>query len=271
MTTNHTVTFATILLLLVLSGGCAQKQWQDPLGETEEKATRLMLLQEQESRLENCTCCIDAEITATWGSQLYNGGLNGYLQVFLPSSFKLVAINPLGQPLFALTTNGKNFQAINAVKGVYKHGKVSSFVERHSIPDNVFHAEWGKWLTGSMLLSEESLIELRRDAASRGVWLTLKKEKDPHFSKEYLLFDPLRRQLLERVVFDNKGHEAARVMYMEWTKVNGCPLPTSIEVVGQSFGAAIKIELKDILADKTFSADTFVLKLPPGYMQQYYP
>ena len=270
MTTHNHLTLSMIFLLLVISG-CAPKQWQDPLGEKEEKASRELLLAELQRQEQNCTCCIDAEISATWDSKIYDGGLNGYLQIFLPSSFKLVAINPLGQPLFALTTDGKKFQTINAVEGVFKHGRVSSFVDRHSIPKNVFHSEWGKWLTGKIFFEEEQLTELRRDAAARGIWLTVEKPDDSIFSKEYLLFDPLDRLLLEIVVYDKKNREAARVIYNEWIQENGCPLPTSIEVVGTSFGTNIQIELKDILVDKMFSEETFSLKLPPGYLRQYYP
>ncbi len=238
--------------------------------EQEEKTARTLVSEEQAKRAV-CTCCIDMEITATWNSQLHQGGLEGYLQVFLPSSFKLVAINPLGQPLFAITSDGVSFQTINAVKGVYKHGRVSSFVERHSLPENILHDQWGNWLTGTMHFAEEELVELRRDAQSRGIWLTLEKPKHKFFPKEYLLFDPLQSQLLERVAVDAKGRESVRVSYTSWTDVNGCPLPTSMKVEGNSYGTMINIELEDIQNSQSFSRETFNLKLPPGYLRQYYP
>ncbi len=238
--------------------------------EQEEKAARTLVLEAQEKRAV-CTCCFDADITAKWNSQLYEGGLEGYLQVLLPTSFKLVAINPLGQPLFAITSDGVAFQTINAVKGVYKHGRVSSFVERHSMPENILHDQWGNWLSGTLHFSEEELVELRRDAQSRGIWLTLEKPEHKFFPKEYLLFDPQQDQLLERIVVDTKGRESVRVSYRDWTRVNGCPLPTSMEVEGISYGTIIDIELEDIRNSRIFDRDAFNLKLPPGYLRQYYP
>jgi len=270
MRTNRLISSTILLLLLFLAGGCAQKPWKEPLEDKELQATRGLVL-EEEARQADCSCCIDAEISAKWDSRIYDGGLNGYLQVYLPSSFKLVAINPLGQPLFALATNGVRFQSINAVKGVYKYGKVSSFVARHSLPQNVVHEEWGLWLSGRMQFTGEQLTELRRDAEGRGVWLTVDKKKDKHFSKEYLLFDLSQKLILQRVIFDKKGNEVAQVLYNKWTHASGCSQPTSIEIVGTSFATNVSIELKNILADKKFSKDTFFLKLPPGYLQQYYP
>lgn len=267
--TNHLSTLSVALLLLLFSG-CAQKQWQDPLKDKEADTARQQVLQMITKR-QACTCCVDAEVAARWESKLYSGGLNGYLQIFKPASFKLVAINPLGQPLFALTTNGVTFQSINAVKGVYKHGKVASFVERHSIPETVFHDQWAAWLTGSMTFAEEDLTDLRRDEQSRGIWLAVTIPDSKYFSREYLLVDLLQGLLLERVVYDVKGDEAARIRYQKWEQINDCPLPTLIDVHGESFAATITIELTDIITDKIFSPDTFSLKLPPGYLRQYYP
>jgi len=262
--------FLCTFLLLLLLNGCAPKQWQDPLQEKEEESLRGLLLLEQE-QLKSCPSCIDAEIAATWNSQLYDGGINGYLQIFLPSSIKLVALNPLGQPLFAITTDSKRFQTINAVKGVYKHGQLSSFVERHSLPEGILQGQWAPWLAGSMLFTDEQLTELRQDVSSRGIWLTIEKKKGAAVFKEYLLYDPQARRLLERVPISQGGDELAKITYKSWSMINGCPIPTSIIINGVSFGADFTIELTNILTDKVFTRKDFYLKLPPNYMQQYYP
>ena len=114
---DFSLTAVALVVCTLLLSACAPKQWRDPLQEKEENSMRTILMKEQ-ALLSSCTCCIDSEITAVWNSQLYDGGITGYLQLFLPDSFKLVAINPLGQPLFAMSTDQKTFQTINAVKGV---------------------------------------------------------------------------------------------------------------------------------------------------------
>lgn len=267
----YSVFHVILLFIMALNvSGCADKRWREPLKENDDKAVRSLISEEIEKR-ESCTCCVDAEVTLRWDTQLNDGGLSGFIQILLPSSIKLVAINPLGQPMYALSTDGKNFQAINAVKGVYKYGKISSFIERHNLPKDIFHEEWANWLSGSMKFDEDKLVELRGDIESRGVWLKIQKKAKARISHEYLLYDAVNRQLLERVAIASNGHEIARIVYREWTAVNGCPLPQEIEVYGISYGTDIFIRLKDIINDSTFSHTTFNLQLPPGYVQQYYP
>lgn len=258
------------LFLVFFITGCAPKQWGDPLGEVQEKSMRQLLVDEQEKK-NNCSCCLDAELILTWASQLYSGSLNGYIQVFLPSSVKMVALNPLGQPLFAFATDGTKFQAINAVKGVYKYGRLATFTRRFGIPDHVLNGEWGQWLTGNITYTEDQLTELHQDISSRGVWLTIEKKEGLGTTREYILYDPTRKLLLQRIILDQDGHKVANIDYTAWQNQKVCPLPTSLQVSGISFGVTINIEMKDILTDQAFSEDTFFLKLPEGYLQQRYP
>ncbi len=258
------------LFSLLIIGGCAQKPWQEPIVDKQEEQLRQLVsrLLEKQSL---CPCCIDAEITTTWDSAIDTGGLNGYLQVFLPSSFKLVAVNPLGQPLFALTTDGERFQAINAVKGVYMHGRVGRFVSRHSLPSMVMHEQWGNWLTGRLGSAAEKPAALFQDEALRGIWLEVDMHQSRHFSKEYLLIDTERTLLLERAVYDKNNRETARILYSDWTETGGCLQPTAIEIQTREYGTTISIALKEIITDISFSKKTFYLKMPPNYLRQYYP
>jgi len=264
------VILAIQLVSLLIIGGCAQKPWQEPVLDKQEQQMRGLVsrLLEKQSL---CSCCIDAEIAATWDSAVDTGGLNGYLQVFLPSSLKLVAINPLGQPLFALTTDGERFQAINAVKGVFKHGRAASFVRRNSLPTTITHQQWGNWLTGRLGSADTKPAALFHDEASRGIWVEVEMEHSRHFSKEYLLLDTQKELLLERTVFDKKDRETAKIIYSDWTETANCPQPTAIEIQTNEYGTSISITLKEIVTDTVFSGKTFYLKMPPNYLRQYYP
>lgn len=262
---------SALILSAFLFSGCAQKQWRDPLGENEEKAAgqvvnRLLQLQS------GCSESIDAEINATWKSRVSDGGINGYLQTLLPSDIKVIAINPLGQPQYAFATNGRRFQTINVADRVYKHGRVSSFVKKHSIPKNILHDQWGIWLTGRIPQGNEDLQQLRQDELQRGFWLSIEpEEKSGYFADVFLLIDQNSQRLLERVATDKDGNEVARVLYKNWTAIDNCPIPTSIEIQSHSYGTSIHIELKKIKTDTIFKESDMSLKPPRGFLQQYYP
>lgn len=259
-----------LLVLVFLAGGCAQKQWRDPLGEKEQKSARKLITEHLEKR-QSCTSSFDAEISATWESRVGDGGLNGYLKILLPSSVKVIALNPMGQPLYAFATDGTTFQTINAGGQVYKYGKVASFVTKHSLPENLFHGEWAQWLTGTLRLKNEQSGRLLQDAASRGIWLALELEKSQIFTHEYLLFDTAGKRLLERVAIDKYGNESDRIIYKQWTTVDNCPLPTAMEIQGASYGATIEIALQNILIDKELTKEQFPLQPPSGYLRKLYP
>ncbi len=267
---SYTLLIFINLLCIILLSACASKQWSKPLSEDNDKKVRALLEQVRKSQGDS-SCCLDANITASLKSHLTNGAISGYLQIFLPSSIKIVAINPLGQPLFALASNGKNFQSINAVKGVFKWGRLSTFAQRHDIPSDILDGDWPKWLTGSIDYQESEIEEILDDSSGRGVWLSISKKKGSKVLKEYLLFNLQQKQLIERVILNQEGDELASISYAGWQKFQKYPLPTSMKIVGSSFGAEIDLQLDDILVDQDFSKDNFYLKLPPGYVQQRYP
>ncbi len=256
--------------LLLLQSGCMQKQWRDPLSEGEEKSASL-LLQSLVAQQNSCSPSVDEEINATWKSRISDGGFNGYLQILEPDNLKLVAINPLGQPLFAFATNGRRFQAINVEGKLFKHGRVSTFVKKHSLPKNIFHDGWGRWLTGRIIQSEEEQQPFFQDKEFRGFWLLQKPQKSAHLASEYLLISPANGNLLERVGLDKDGNEIARIIYTSWIRTNECVLPASMEIQSHSYGTTINIDLKDINTKKNLTMKDVTLRTPQGFLQQYYP
>lgn len=263
--------FSALLLFLFFFSGCAQKEWRDPLGENEDKAARNIvngMLQKQS----NCSNSLDAEVNLTWKSRVSDGGVNGYLQALVPSNIKLIAVNPLGQPQYAFATNGSRFQTVNVTNRVFKHGRVSTFVKKHSLPKSILHDEWGIWLTGRIPQADENIQQLRQDKMNRGFWLTMEpEEQSAYFSNVFLLIDPIRQLLMERVANDKDGNEVARVIYNNWTTIDHCPIPTTVEIQSHSYSTTIQIELKKINTNKNFKEKEMALQPPRGYLQQYYP
>lgn len=251
-------------------GGCAQREWRDPLAESDNKKAH-QLLEMKIAEQSGCACCLDAEIKVTWQSRMADGALQGYLQLMQPSALKLIAINPLGQPLFIFTTDGRQFQAVNVQDGLYKYGKIATFVRNHSVPENVFHSEYPRWLRGKIISDNQIVDGLFQDTTARGFWVNIKNTKQNRFSGEYLLLDQKNGQLLERVAMDRDGNEAARVIYRSWSSQNGCPQPDSLEIRSPSYGTTIQFEMSDIKTDTSFSQEDFNVKPPRGFLQQFYP
>jgi hypothetical protein len=272
MKNNRTkMSLSMFMLFFFLFSGCAQKQWRDPLAENEEKAARQVV--DNMLQIQNgCSKSIDAEINVTWNSRVSDGGINGYLHSLQPSDIKIIAINPLGQLQYAFATNGRRFQTINVAGRVYKHGRVATFEKKHSIPKSILHDEWALWLTGRIPEGPEDLQRLRQDEQQRGFWFSLdSEEKSRHFNEVFLLIEPSRQRLLERVAMDKDGNEVARVLYTSWTEIDNCPVPTAIEIQSHSYGTTIQLELNKIKTDKRFKENDMSLNPPRGFLQQYYP
>ena len=216
------ILFTAFIIMLFLPG-CASKNWKSPLGEDETKNMREKL-QATQRDLSTCPSFISTELTATWDSQLYDGGITGYLQLLLPTSIKVVAVNPLSQPLFALTTDGKKFEAINAVKGIYKHGRFAHLTERYNLPAGVLNGNWAEWLSARAVFTDAQLKELRTDVSSRGTWLFIEKNKGQR-SQEYLLYDTSGQRILQRVPLNEDGNEIASITYNNWSSKDICAFP----------------------------------------------
>ncbi len=257
-----------IITLVLLVNGCTHKPWQDPLGEDEEKSLREELSVWQQRQ---CPQFINAELSVKWDSKLKNGSLTGYLQLLLPSATKVIAVNPLGQPLFALATEGQRFQAINVMKGIYRHGRTAHFLERYNLPRETLQGNWAQWLSGNARFTDAELTETRYDAEKRGIWLTVIKQDARKKEKELLLYHPTLQKILSRIIIDQNGHMVISIDYDNWSKTTPCPLPQHVTVEGKSLGTDIDIQLSDILTEESYPKEKFTLKMPPHYLRQYYP
>ncbi len=262
--------YSPIIILVLVLNGCGYKQpWSDPLAENEEESLRKELISWQQR---DCPAFINAELTAKWDSRLADGGLTGYLQLLLPSAIKMVAINPLGQPLFAIAIKENSFQAVNVTKGVYKHGRLSHFLERYNLPtDTTMQVNWAQWLAGTAFFTDAELAKTSYDKENRGIWLTVIKQNGLTREKEFLLYHPTSQRILRRIVMDTSGREMVSIGYDNWSVTTPCPLPQHITVEGKALGSAIDIQLSDILTEESYPEKKFTIRKPPNYLRQYYP
>ncbi len=257
------------LLFLCTLTSCAQKPWNASLDpdQTDALRTQILTLQQQKQQ---CPTSITCDITATWNAPLQNGGMTGYLQVYSPAYIKLVALTPLSQPLFALTLDGKKFQALDVSKGWYHFGRAEHFARLHDIPSSFLDGNWAEWFTARASFTKDQILDIRKDTENRGLWLTIGYKKSGKI-REYLLYDLQKNRILERIPCTSKGKEVATINYDSWTDSSPCALPQLITITKSHFATDITIKLSDIQPGKDFDKKTFYLRIPPSYMRKYYP
>ncbi len=95
-----------LLLLMFLLAGCAGKPWTTQVTDQEGLHVR-QIFEEIQERDASCFCCLDAKVSFFWDGPGEDRSISGFLQLMLPSSVKFVVTNPLGQPLYAIVSDGR--------------------------------------------------------------------------------------------------------------------------------------------------------------------
>ena len=257
--------FRLVLILLVLFlNGCAGKPWTSPVAE-DETALITRTFAEMQQRDASCSCCLDAKTTLSWNGPRGDRTVAGLLQLMLPTSLKFVVLNPLGQPLYALVSDGQEFQSINTTLKQHTIGKISSLAAQYKIPESLLSENWGYWLTGRLQEKGVMIEAIRRDGSGRGVWITMQYPGDAAFAKTHLLIRPETRQLLARVLVDHQGDTIATIFYDGWNGQDDCAPVSRTTITDLPYGSKLRIDFAEILTDSSFSAANFRLKVPAGY------
>ncbi len=262
--------FLGIILLFFLAG-CAGKPWSGEFKKDQFTAYKKML----EGRIKAHTACpstLDTEVSVTWKTALDTKTFFGYLQLKLPSSVKFVSTNPLGQPLFALVSNGKIFSSVNTLTRQYINGSLTALALRNDIPAELLNGNWGGWLSGRINASDsERIVDVRKDTAGRGLWVITDNPENLMQGKEYILVDPTGDRVLLRILMNTEDTPIARIQYGGWQRSSTCQLPTILAITDLPMGAEVSLHLSDIITDKVFDKDNFTLLPPPGYFIQVFP
>ncbi|MCX5871481.1 MAG: hypothetical protein NTY00_12845 [Deltaproteobacteria bacterium] len=255
--------FVLILLVLFLNG-CAGKPWTSPVAE-DETALITRTFAEMQQRDASCSCCLDAKTTLSWDGPGEDRSVAGFLQLMLPASLKFVVLNPLGQPLYALVSDGQEFQSINTTLKQHMIGKISSLAAQYKIPESLLSENWGYWLTGRLQEKGVMIETIRRDGSGRGVWITMQYPGDAALAKTHLLIRPETRQLLARVLVDHQGDTIATISYNRRSGQDDCAPVSSITITDLPYGSKLSIDFAEILTDRSFTAANFRLKVPADY------
>ena len=275
----------TILLFVLLLGGCAPTPWttliEDERRQSIEDAYRHFAHSQNQ-----CMSGWDADIIVTWKSSLKEYSVSAYLQALPPSYFKLVIVNPLGQPLKLLSTDGSDYLYIDVVDRSSISGSIRSWAIRYDLPYALVRRSWPDWLQGRPGGDKQRLItEIRQDNDARGVWITIAEsedqvaeenlgsEPDPDISYpvyEYVLVDPETGVVKEQIVIDERQKPQATIVYNQWRQIRSCLYPIDMEFTGLPYSTDIHLQFSETQQTELTPND-FLITVPPGFSRTMMP
>jgi len=273
--------------------GCARPLLQTfPASEQEIQFAALAFTKHKQIYQDECACCLDAEVDAAvsvsgWFSN-HTGKLSGYLQAMEPGNIKFVALNPLGQPILILLTNGRVFKILNVLEGKAYIGSVNSETFKKFAPPG-FDPEFSYyWLTGRFPPGDIDILKVRRDKEQNGYWLQVRHEQSDIDSM--ILFEPEESVVLRQIILSDRGDHLVDLVYEDHqpgyvekkhlaesdqekidTVDSGkerCKIPTKISFSSNS-GAEKKIDMRlfSFIPGAEFSPDDFELEIPDNLEQ----
>jgi hypothetical protein len=241
---------------------------------------------------DECACCLDAEIDVAvsvsgWFSN-HTGNFSGYLQAMEPGYIKFVALNPLGQPILILLTNGRMFKSLNVLEGKAYIGSVNSETFKKFAPAGFDPELSYYWLTGRVPPGDIEILEVKRDKEQNGYWLQVRYGQSE--IDNLILFDPEEFVVLRHIVMSDRGDHLLDLSYgdhlpgdLRGKYMAGkdremigstdlikeiCKVPTKINVFSNA-GGEKKVDIKffSFIPEAEFSPDDFVLEIPDNLEQ----
>ncbi len=247
--------------LLIFLSGCAALPARRPHSETESLLVR-KAFKEMVGRQRQCQSSVDADIIITLESRWYSGTMSGYLQAKAPAFLKLVGINPFGQPLVVLITDGEFFSYALLNESLSYDGRVDSEAFQRFLPTGFDPGTSFYPLTGKLVPGEVRILATSSDQEKRGAWLELENIQDNIHS--LVLFEPERQLIRQYLQFNDDGKVTLEISYGDYS-AGTCSLPGLITITSSDHSGELSIRLRDWQTDTPFSAADFVLELPPGF------
>jgi hypothetical protein len=247
--------------LLLLLAGCGGLPARAPLAAPARRAV-LASFTEMAGRQGQCRSSVDADLTITLAAGFKTGTMSGYLQAKAPAFVKIVGINPLGQPLVVLVSDGRNFKFADFREARSYEGEVDSdFFRRYApagfAPDRGFYA-----LTGKPAPGKVRILAISDDPAGGGAWLELDDGRGGNH--RLVLFDPARQLLRRYLQLNAEGAVTMTIDYADHYP-GPCSLPGLITINSSDHAGELLLRLSNWRTDTPFSAADFALELPPGF------
>lgn len=264
--------FAALALVLLVGSGCASLPTTRPLAELQQQKA-VGLFRETMARQHECPCCLDAQVRLSLKSLVQNGTISGFVQAKAPSFFKFTGLNPLGQPMMLLATDGTFFRYIAVPEGKAYEGLVTAAAFKKYAPQGFDPEQGFYWLAGRLAPEELRIFSVSEDPEGHGLWLELAYAAEVSGGKalrRHVLFDPAQQVIRRHLVADPDGRIMVDVRYDDYTQASeggsdNCRLPGRITIHANHNGAVMELTLGDWLHDASFSAGDFRVDLPVGF------
>lgn len=247
--------------LLVVLASCAGLPARLPLSEPDSLRVR-QAFKEMVGQQRQCESSVDVDVTISLESRFYNGTLSGYLQARAPGFLKLVGINPLGQPLVVLVSDGEYFSYALLNELIRYDGRVDSAAFRRFAPSGFKPGGSFYPLTGKLIPGELRIMATSADQDGRGVWLELESITDN--TRSLVLFEAEQHLIHQYLQLDEDGRVALQISYDDYAG-EPCQLPGLITITSNDHSGKLLIRLRDWQTDTPFSAADFALELPPVF------
>lgn len=252
---------ALLGLILLIATGCAGLPARIPLPEAESRkirdSFREMVLEQRQ-----CSSYVDADLTVTIDSRFYSGTMSGYLQAMVPSSLKIVGINPFGQPLVVLITDGRQFKYALLNESLSYEGEVDGESFKRYAPAGFAPATSFYYLIGRLAPGQVRILNISGDPDGRGAWLQIEQGQEQAGS--LVLFDPGQQVILKYIQLDGAGEMAMEIIYSEH-QPGECSLPGRISISSRGHSGNLLLRLSNWQTGAAFSPTDFEFELPPGF------
>ena len=253
---------AVLCGLLCLLSGCASHLRILDIPK-DERAHVVAAFKQLRMRQDACHCCIDVAVNVTIKGLLHSGTVSGYLQAMSPAYLKFVGLNPLGQPLMILVSDGDRFQYLAVDRGKGYEGNVEAETFVKYAPPGFRPHESFYWLSGRLPQGAVTVESVGRAVDMQGYWLTVRNAGGSH----RLLYEPEDGVILRHQVLDGNGDDVLEARYERFRSVgeSGCLLPGRITVTTRKHKGTLVVDLSDWLDDTVLSEKDFSFDLPPGF------
>jgi hypothetical protein len=261
-----------LVVLLLFAGGCASLPATRPLGELQQQEAVARFL-EAMARQQECPCCLDAQVRLSLKSLVQNGTISGFVQAKAPSFLKFTGLNPLGQPMMFLVTDGTFFRYVAVPEGKGYEGLVTAAAFKKYAPQGFDPAHGFFWLAGRLAPEKLRIFSVSQDPEGRGLWLELAYAAEASGGeplRRHVLFDSTQQVILRHLVAGSDGRIMVDVWYDNYAPASeggsdNCRLPGLIRIHANHTGAVMELALGDWLHDAGFSANDFQVELPLGF------
>lgn len=266
------VLWGGLAVFLLLPGGCATLPATHPLAGLQQQQAEARF-REAMARQQECPCCLDAQVQLSLKSLVQNGTISGFVQAKEPSFLKFTGLNPLGQPLMFLATDGTFFRYVAVPQGKGYEGLVTAAAFKKYAPPGFDPAHGFYWLAGRLPPEKLRIFSVAQDPEGHGLWLELAWSADLSEGKSLrrqVLFDPVEQVIRRHLVADPDGRIMVDVRYDDYAPASeggseNCRMPGVIRIHANHNGALMELTLGDWLPDPSFSAGDFRVELPLGF------